>query len=210
MNAQVLRTAVLTMVLFAAAPAAAIAQNRMPPIPADKMTTAQKKALAEFVAARGEPTGPWIALLRSPDLMTRTRALSDYLRYTSTLPPRLSEFVILMTARQWTQPYVWNSHYQLAVAGGLNPEIAKAVVDRRRPERMAEDEEILYDFCMELHRDQVVSDATYARAVSKFGEQGVVDTISITGYYTLISMIVNTVRTPLPAGAKPAFPPLAR
>ena len=142
--------------------------------------------------------------------MTRTRALSDYLRYNSTLPPRLSEFVILMTARQWTQAYVWNSHYTLAIEGGLNPEIAKAIIDRRRPERMADDEEILYDFCMELHRNQTVSDAVYARAVSKFGEQGIVDTVSITGYYTLISMITNTVRTPLPAGATPAFPPLAR
>src|SRR5262245_52653101 len=188
------------VVLILAPSVDAIAQNRMPPIPADKMTTEQNKALEEFLAARGTLTGPWVALLRSPDLMTRTRGLSDYLRFKSVLPPRLSEFVILMTARQFTQQYEWNAHYQLAMAGGLKPEVAKAIAEGRRPEHMAEDEEILYDFCTELHRNQSVSDVTYARAASKFGEQGVIDTVSITGYYVMISMILNTVRTPLPEG----------
>ena len=198
------------VVLILAASMNANAQNRMPPIPADKMTNDQKKALEEFVAARGTPTGPWVALLRSPDVMTRARALSDYLRFKSVLSPRLSEFVILMTARQWTQQYEWNAHYQLAMKGGLKPDIAKAIAEGRRPEHMAEDEEILYNFCMELHRNQSVSDVTYARAVSKFGEQGVIDTVSLTGYYTLISMILNTVRTPLPEGVTPGLGPFPR
>jgi 4-carboxymuconolactone decarboxylase len=193
------------VVLILAASTTAIAQNRMPAIPADKMTNEQKKALEEFLAARGTPTGPWIALLRSPDLINRARGLSDYLRFKSVLPPRLSEFVILMTARQYTQQYEWNAHYQLAMTGGLKPDVAKAIAEGRRPEHMAEDEEILYDFCMELHHNKSVSDATYARAVSKFGEQGLVDTVSLTGYYVMISMILNTVRTPLPEGVAPAL-----
>jgi len=197
------RIAIVGLILVAGVNA--IAQNRMPPIPNDKMTTEQKKALEDFLGARGTLTGPWVALLRSPDLMTRTRGLSDYLRFKSALPPRLSEFVILMTARQYTQQYEWNAHYQLAMAGGLKPEIAKAIAEGRRPEHMSEDEGILYDFCMELHRNQSVSDVTYARALSKFGEQGVIDTVSITGYYVMISMILNTVRTPLPEGVAPAL-----
>ena len=123
------------VVLILAASIEANAQDRMPPIPADKMTNDQKKALEEFVAARGTPTGPWVALLRSPDVMTRARALSDYLRFKSVLPPRLSEFVILMTARQWTQQYEWNAHYLLAMNGGLKPDIAKAIAEGRRPEK---------------------------------------------------------------------------
>jgi len=197
-------------VLILATSMNASAQNRMPPIPADKMTNDQKKALEDFLAARGTPTGPWVALLRSPDVMTRARALSDYLRFKSVLPPRLSEFVILMTARHWTQQYEWNAHYQLAMTGGLKPDVAKAIAEGRRPEHMAEDEEILYNFCMELHRNQSVSDATYARAVSKFGEQGVIDTVSLTGYYVMISMILNTARTPLPEGVTPALAPFPR
>ena len=196
--------------LILAASMNANSQNRMPPIPADKMTNDQKKALEDFLAARGTPTGPWVALLRSPDVMTRARALSDYLRFNSVLPPRLSEFVILMTARHWTQQYEWNAHYQLAMTGGLKPDVAKAIAEGRRPEHMAEDEEILYNFCMELHRNQSVSDVTYARAVSKFGEQGVIDTVSLTGYYVMISMILNTARTPLPEGVAPALAPFPR
>jgi 4-carboxymuconolactone decarboxylase len=106
------------------------AQDRMPPISTEKMTEEQKKAVGEFRAARkAELTGPWIALLRSPEVLTRARVLSDYLRFTSVLPPRLSEFVILMTARQWTQQYEWNAHYQIAMNAGLNSNIAKAIAE---------------------------------------------------------------------------------
>jgi 4-carboxymuconolactone decarboxylase len=186
------------------------AQDRMPPIPADKMTEAQKQAVAEFTAARGTLSGPWVALLRSPEVVNRARGLSDYLRFKSVLPPRLSELVILITARQWTQQYEWNAHQALALKGGLSPAIAKAVAEGRRPEHMAEDEEVAYDFCMELHRNHSVSDATYGRALSKFGEQGIIDMIGLNGYYTLIAMVLNTARTPLPPGAAPALAPFPR
>jgi 4-carboxymuconolactone decarboxylase len=204
-----LTVALATAVLTCAA-AAASAQDRMPPIAPDKLTEAQKKAVEEFKAARSvEISGPFIPLLRSPEVLTRARALSDYLRYRSVLPPRLSEFVILMTARAWTQNYEWNAHEPLARQAGLNPAVIKAIAEGRRPEGMAEDEEILFAFCDELRRNQGVSDQTYARAVAKFGEQGVIDTVGLTGYYTLIAMVLNTARTPLPPGAVPgltAFP----
>ena len=188
----------------------ASAQNRMPPIPTDRLTEAQKKAAAEFEAARGTLSGPWAVILRSPEMINRARGLSDYLRFNSSLPPRLSEFVILITAREWTQQYEWNAHQPLAMKGGLNPEIAKAVAEGRRPEKMADDEAALYDFCIELHRNHGVSDATYARAVAKFGEQGVVDAIGLSGWYTLVAMVLNTARTPLPADAAPALAPFPR
>ena len=183
----------------------ATGQERMGPIPKEQVTEQQAKALAEFVAARGQPTGPWLVLMRSPEVMSRARALSDYLRYESILPGWLREFVILLTARQWSQSYEWNAHYKLAVDEGLSAEIAKAIADGRRPEGMVEEEAILYDFCTELQRNQSVSDTTYARTLERFGEQGIVETVSIMGYYTMISMVLNTARTPLPAGAKPAF-----
>lgn len=189
----------------------ATAQDRMPPIPPDKLTAEQKKAIEEFRAARGSnPGGPFAPLLRSPEVMNRARAMGDYLRFKSVLPPRLSEFVILITAREWAQNYEWNAHHALAMKGGLNPEIAKAVAEGRRPDRMAEDEEIIYNFCTELQRNRSVSDATYARMVSKFGEQGVIDSVGLVGYYTLIAMTLNTARTPLPSGAMPALAPFPR
>ena len=187
----------VALVLLCAASISAAAQDRMPPIPADKLTDAQKQAMKEFKAARGaELSGPFVPMLRSPEVMSRARAMGDYLRYKSVLPSRLSEFVILMTARHWTQNYEWSTHSSIAVKAGLNAEIVKAIADGRRPEQMAEDEAILYDFCDELHRKLSVSDATYARAVSKFGEQGVIDTVGIVGYYSLLAMVLNTARTP--------------
>jgi 4-carboxymuconolactone decarboxylase len=183
------------------------AQDRMPPLPTAGLTEQQAQALAEFRAARGEPTGPWIALLRSPELMRRTRGLSDYLRFESPVPGWLRELVILMTARQWGQSYEWNAHYAIAIDEGLSPDIAQAIAEGRRPQGMVREEEILYELCLELQRNHSVSDTTYERAVERFGEQGVVEVVSLMGYYTMISMILNTSRAPLPDGATPALAP---
>jgi 4-carboxymuconolactone decarboxylase len=183
----------------------------MPPIPAEKMTDAQRKAVEEFRAARGGGvSGPFVPLLRSPEVMNRARAMGDYLRFKSVLPPRLSEFAILITARHWTQNYEWSAHHQLALKGGLRDDIARAVAEGRRPERMAEDEEILYNFTIELQQNKSVSDATYARALAAFGEQGVIDIVGISGYYTFLAMVLNTARTPLPQGSTPGLAPFPR
>ena len=197
----------LVVIALAGAELGVVAQDRMPPLPTADLTAEQTKALADFATARGNVTGPWIALLRSPELMTRTRGLSDYLRFESIVPGWLREFVILMTARQWGQNYEWNAHYSIAIEEGLSPDIARAIAEGRRPEGMVAEEEVLYDFVMELQRNHGVSDATYERAVERFGEQGVIEVVSLAGYYTMISMILNTSRAPLPAGAKPALAP---
>lgn len=197
-------------ILVAAALAAAFgagAQDRMPPLSPDDLTEPQARALAEFVAARGQPSGAWSALLRAPELMTHARRLGDYLDFESPLPGYLREFVILLTAREWAQNTEWNAHYPLAIEQGFSAEMAKAVAEGRRPEGMVAEETILYDFCTELQRNHSVSDATYQRAVDRFGEQGVVETVSLMGHYTMLAMISNTSRVPLPAGVAPALTP---
>jgi 4-carboxymuconolactone decarboxylase len=123
------------------------------------------------------------------------------------LPPKLNEFVILITARQWTQNYEWATHAPIALKAGLNPEIVKAVADGRRPAAMSEDEDLVYEFSIELHRNQSVSDATYQRALARFGEQTVMDMIGVNGYYTALAMVLNTARTPLPKGSSPDLVP---
>lgn len=175
-----------------------IAPDRLPPIPASRMTDAQRKAADEFRVIRNgaEVSGPFVPLLRSPELMVRTSALGEYLRYRSRLPPRLSEFVILMTAREWTQQYEWNAHYAIALKAGVSADTANAIAEGRRPAGMAADHEALYNFCQELFRTKGVSDATYQRLVNMFGEQGVVDTVGIVGYYSMLAMVLNTARTP--------------
>jgi len=188
-----------------------LAQNRMPPIPADKVTAEQKESVKEFQAVRGrEPFGPFVPLMRSPDLMVRASAMGEYLRYRTSLTPRLSEFVILLTAREWTQQYEWNVHHADAMKAGVDPKTAQAIADGRRPEGMTDDETLLYDFFMELQRNRSISDPTYARMVARFGEKGVMDTIGIVGYYSLLGMVLNTARTPLPAGVAPPLPMLPK
>ncbi len=183
------------------------AQDRMPPIPADKMTEAQKQATADYAKARNSnPTGgPFAVLLRVPDLMSLAFKWREHVQFRSVLDQRLTEFGILIAARHWTQQYEWNAHFPAALKAGLKPDIIAAVAEGRRPGQMAEDEEILYDLCTELQRNQSVSDATYARALAKFGESGIVEATSLEGYYMLLAMVMNTARTPLPAGAKPAL-----
>lgn len=189
----------------------ASAQDRLPPIAQDQLTPAQQRSVDEFTKIRGTaPFGPFIPLMRSPEVMVRVSALGDQLRYKSSLPPRLSEFIILLVARQWTQQYEWFIHAPVAIKSGLRQALVTAVADGRRPEGMAEDEDIIYNVCDELSRHRTVTDATYARAVAAFGEQGVIDATSIAGYYTLLAMVLNTARTALPEGTEPPLRPLPR
>ena len=137
----------IALVVACAPSVAAAGQDGMPPIPAERLTDAQRSAIAAFKAARGtELSTAFVPLLRSPELMTRARAMGDYLRFKSALPPKLSEFVILIVARQWTQQYEWNTHYPLALKAGLDPGIARAIAEARRPDAMTDDEEVLYGF----------------------------------------------------------------
>ena len=177
------------------------AQDRMPPIPRDKMTEAQKKAADELIAGRrGNLAGPFHPLLRSPEFMGRLQKMGEYLRFENALGQPLTEFVILLTARQWTQQYEFDAHQALALKAGVGQDLITAIAEGRRPAAMAEDQQIAYDFCMELQRNKSVSDDTYARALKRFGERGVVDMIGVTGYYSMIAMVMNVTRTPLAPG----------
>jgi len=172
--------------------------DRMPPIAAEKMTADQKKAAEEFAAGRGYAVrGPFAVMLRSPEVMLRAKAMGDYLRFRNVLPKRVSEMVILITAREWTQQYEWAYHYGFALKEGLAKATVEAIAEGRRPEGMKEDEAVAYDFSIELHKRRSVSDTTYARALKLFGEQGIIDLIGVSGYYTFNAMMMNVARSPL-------------
>jgi 4-carboxymuconolactone decarboxylase len=180
-------------------------QDRMSPIPQEKMTEAQKKAFAEYKAIRGtEPNGaPWAIILRVPSLLVPSLQLRMHYLNDSSFDQRLTELAILFAARRWTNNFEFNAHSPAALKAGLKPEIITAITEGRRPDPMAEDEEIVYDFCTELQANQSVSDATYARALAKFGEPGVVELAGIQGYYTYLAMIMNAARITISPTAKP-------
>ena len=190
----------------------ALAQDRMPPIPAEKMTEAQKKAVADYKAIRNtDLTGPpWSVLLRVPDLVVPSLQLRLHNQQNSALSPKLTEMAILIAARHLTNSYEWNAHHTLAVKAGLSADVISAIGEGRRPEHMAEDEAILHDFCIELLQNKSVSDGTYARALAKFGEAGVVEAAGLEGYYTFLAMVMNVARSPSPANATQKLMPFVR
>ena len=204
-----IRTTLISLcVLFATMPA--MAQDRLPPIPAEKQTPEQRKAAEAFRANRKQDVfGPFVPLHRSPEVMLRAMAMGDYLRYRTVFPTRLNEFIILITARHFTQQYEWYVHYPIAIKEGMSRDIADAIADGRRPTGMSADEELIHDFCTELLRNHSVSDPTYARAVARWGEQGTIEMVGVVAYYTFQSMVLNTARTPVPPGA-PALKPFPK
>lgn len=176
--------------------------QRMPTLAPEEMSEVQKAAAQALIdGPRGAVFGPFIALLRSPELMGRLQKVGEYLRFDSALAPRISEFVILIVSRQWTQQFEWCMHYPLALQAGVRQEVLAALAEGCRPSAMTADEEVAYDFCDELARTHGVSDATYQRAVAAFTEAGVIDLTSLIGYFTTVSMVMNVARTPPMAGA---------
>lgn len=179
-------------------------RDRLPPIPADKMTAEQKAAAEAIIKGpRGHLVGPFLVLLRSPEFMNRLQRTGEYLRFNSALPPRLSELAILLTARVWSQGFEWHHHRIIAEKAGLSGAIIDAIAEGRRPDAMVEDEAAVHDFIAELHKNRSVSEPTYQKALKLFGEKGIVDMTGISGYYSLLAMLMNVAGTPNPEGGKP-------
>jgi len=179
---------------------------RFKPLLESEMSEAQLKAARDIASGprgRLNPDGPNALLLRSPDLMSRTQQVGAYLRYNSSLPLRLNEFAILVTARQWNAQVEWIAHHPLALKAGLAPAVADDLMQGKRPAGMKDDEAIVYQFCKELHETKAVSDATFKAMADKFGERGVIDLIGLTGYYTMLAMVLNVAQQPLPGGVPP-------
>jgi 4-carboxymuconolactone decarboxylase len=196
--------AVLFLVNATAVPAA----ERFAPLDPGKMTPEQKKVADDIVSGpRQSLSGPFNAWLRSPLLADRLQRVGEYLRFHSSVPARLNEFAILITARQWTAQYEWYAHYPLAIKAGLDPRIAAELAAGKRPEKMADDEAIVYDLCLALHRGEAISEKTFDTALAKLGEQGVVDLIAVNGYYDLVAMTLNAANVEVPTGVQPPLAP---
>lgn len=167
----------------------------------DAIRSGPRSKLPNSGASKPGPLGgPFNLFLRSPGIGDCVQKLGEEIRFRSSLPSKLNEMAILVTARFWTSQYEWYAHCKLALDAGLDPAIAQDIAEDRRPEKMDADEAIVYDFSSELHEAHGVSDASYARALERFGERGVFDLIAVNGFYSLVSMCLNVDRTPLPEG----------
>ncbi len=190
---------VLFPILTVVAASETRAQVRLGPAPAENLTPAQRESLAAYVAKeKAAPPPPMAIMLRVPAVFDASAILRRHFRFERLLNSRVSEFGILLVARDWTQHYEWNSHDEIALKAGVTADTIAAIADGRRPAHMQDDEAALYDLFMELTRNHSVSDDTYARALRQFGEDGVVDATALLGYYTSLAMLLNLDRTSAP------------
>ena len=199
-------SALVVVVLACGAPA--WAQERLGPIPADQMTEAQKQAAAAFEKDRGRPPYAfWLGYLRIPEIVVPFLEIQAHVHGVmetekGALGEKLTQLAILLAARHWSSEVIWSLHDQHALKSGITPEVMAAVAAGRRPEKMSDDEALLYDFTIELQQNQSISDATYARMLARFGERGIAEATLIQGEYSTMAMFINVARTPLGPGAQ--------
>ncbi len=170
---------------------------RMSPLTAEQMTPLQRAAADELTAGpRKGVKGPFVALLRSPELLARVQKVGEFLRFQSSLSPRVSEFATLIVARAWSQQFEWFTHVPLSLKAGTAQATIDALRDGRRPTTMDNEEALVHDFTTELLRQHGASEVTYRRAAEHFGEHGVVELTSLIGYFVMVSMVLNVTHTP--------------
>jgi 4-carboxymuconolactone decarboxylase len=183
--------------------------DRFRPLTYDEMTPAQKTMIEHVVSGpRGSTDGPFNVQLRSPEMGDLGQQFGAATRFATTVPRKLYELAIIITARHWTAQFEWSAHHRGALQAGLTPAVADAIAEGRRPAAMPRDEEAVYDFATELLETKQVSDKTFEAARSLLGERGVVDLINVMGWYGTVSMLLNVDRYPLPEGTRAELKPL--
>jgi 4-carboxymuconolactone decarboxylase len=200
----ILRASMICVLL--AGSAMALTGERMAEIPLDQMSPAQRSVADAILSGpRKSIGGPFNAWLRSPELADRLQKVGEYVRFNSSLDKRINEMAILMTAQAWGSQYEWYAHAPLAIKAGLDPAIVAAIGAGRKPDTMKDDEAIVWEFSTQLRRDHGVDDMIYAKALEKFGEQGIMDLVAVNGYYDVVSMTLNVARVVPPPGEQIPF-----
>ena len=180
---------------------------RVPDLKPEEMTAEQKRLAAKIAGPRGGVVrGPFAIWLRNPALVDKADELGNLLREGTSVPRRLSELAILVTARHWSAQYEWFAHEQQARDQGISDAVIDAIRHRKPPRLDKPDEQAVYDLVHELYETKQVSDKTYAAAIATLGQTMVIELVTIATFYAMIAMILVTFEAPLPAGAKPPLP----
>ena len=179
---------------------------RLPELDPAKFTPEQKKVHDAVVAGpRGRIVGPMLVWIANPGLCEHAQALGAYCRFGTSLPPRLSELAICVTGAFWKANYEWFAHAPLAMKAGIDGAALEAIRTGGKPKFDKSDEQLVYDFVSELVTTKRVSNATFERAKKEISETGVIDLVGIVGYYSLVSVTLNTFELAVPDGEKVPF-----
>ncbi len=175
---------------------------RLPDLDAESLTPEQQRVHDNITnGPRGGVRGPFAVLLHHPGVADHVQAMGIHLRFDGVLPGHLRELAILTAARFWGAEYEWNAHAPIAEKEGLSRGVIDAIAENRTPDFAGDEESTVYAFCRELHADHRVTDATFDAASAALGHDGVVELTALCGYYTLISMTLNTFQVRAPEGA---------
>jgi len=178
-------------------------RERLPMPDAASMSAAQRQAADALIAGpRKGVYGPFLPLLRSPELLDRVARVGEYLRFDSVLDARVRELVICAASRHVSNQFEWLMHAPLAVKAGVAPATVEALAAGARPRELPGDEEAALDFARELLHTHGTSELAYAAALQWFGEQGVVELASLIGYFVMVSWLMNVAHTPAQASAQ--------
>jgi len=182
---------------------------RLPVVTEDNLDDAQRALLASMRAGpRGDRVklgGPFGVYMHAPHYGELTQQLGAFMRFKTSLEPRLSEFAILCMARIWRAQYEWHAHAPLAEKAGVRAEVIRDIKAGRAPKKAARDERAIFDFVQELHKKRRVGERNYKRVQAFLGDKGIVELVGILGYYAGVSMVLNVFNVPLPDGATPYF-----
>jgi 4-carboxymuconolactone decarboxylase len=200
----------VVVALALARPSISLRGDRFQPLTYEEMTPQQKTMIDHLLAGErgGSTEGPFNVFLRSPEMGDRAQQLGAQIRFHSSLPRKLQELAVLVTARYWGAQYEWTANRRNAAQAGVSAAIIDRIARGKRPTGMQADEEAVYNFCHELLTTKQVSDATFKTTVGRLGERSTVDLIGTMGYYSLVSMALNVDRYPLADGGKPELKPL--
>src|SRR5437660_4686557 len=189
-------------------PAKKMPPSRLPAIAEDRLTPAQR-ALMESIRTgpRGQfkMSGPFFCYLHAPGFGELAQKLGAHCRFGTSVPPRLSEFAILVTAQHWKSHYEWAAHAPIAEKQGVKPETIRDLRAGRAPKKAPKDEQAIYAFAKELYRDKRVSDRTYKSVNALLGNAGTVELVGLLGYYAMVAMTLDVFRMPVRDGTPPPF-----
>lgn len=173
--------------------------SRIPLPTPESMTDDQRRVYDNIISGpRGRLVGPLRAAIHNPELAERWQRLGEILRFDTTLPARLNELAIIVTARRWNSQIEWHIHAEAALKAGLSADIVDALKVSAKPPFTDEAEAVVYEFTRQLQEHGTVDDRVYGQALARWGVRGVVELTAVVGYYTMVSMTLNVHEIPMP------------
>ncbi len=181
---------------------------RLPALAAENFSAEQQALVAAIESGprgRFSNDGPFAVFLHAPGFGQLAQQLGAHMRFRTSVPPRLSEFAVLVTAQYWRAQYEWAAHAVIAEKQGVKAATIRALKAGRAPKSAPRDEMAIYAFVKELYAKRRVGDANFKRVHKLLGDAGMVELVGILGYYAMVSMTLDVFRMPAPAGTPAPF-----